>query len=339
MIGRRPKGLRQFLFAKSYNKDTMIRTKEEYKEALSFIEKDLDLYDYDLSDKMSSLEYNVYLQDTQYYLNMLYEKMRSVEDMIEFLDYYTREKYRKLSEICDKAEQFISTMKDYNESDKRYDSAVSVEWDNDDLLAVYDRDGQPLKHGNIINDGPILPAYRVVESFSPESVTRTLSAEEMPLLPYSDNLDKAIESGMYKVAYETTNSELTSINDIIQFNFKETDIEKINSINYNLFDSRNIQVKISYISEKKAISMKLKLVNFVDTEESINIDSYTNSFLNKVNLENDTGFNTEKTVSKNIDRIRKLYESKNDKEYIQAIQEYQQARITQDKMLSRNGIR
>lgn len=339
MIGRRPKGLRPFLFVKSYNKDTMIRTQEEYKEALSFIEKDLDLYDYDLSDKMSSLEYNVYLQDTQYYLNMLYEKMRSIEDMIEFLDYYTREKYRKLSEICDKAEQFILTMKDYNESDKRYDSAVSVEWESDNLLVIYDRDGQPLKHGNITNNGSILPAYKVTECFSPKSVTRVMNTEEMPLIPYSDNLDRINETGIYKVAYETTSSEVSSINDTIQFNFEESEIEKINSINYNLFDYRNIPVKISYIPEKKAISMKLTLVNFVDAEESIDIDSYTNSFLNKVNLENDTGFNTEKTVSKNIDRIRKLYESKNDKEYVQSIQEYQSSRNTQDKMLSRNGVR
>lgn len=339
MIGRRPKGLRPFLFVKSYNKDTMIRTKEEYKEALSFIEKDLDLYDYDLSDKMSSLEYNVYLQDTQYYLNMLYEKMRSIEDMIEFLDYYTREKYKKLSEICDKAERFISTMKDYNESDKQYDSSISVEWENDDLLTIYDRDGQPLKHGNIMNDGSILPAYKVVESFSPESVTRTASAEEMPPLPYSDNLDKVIESGIYKVAYETTNSELTSINDVIQFNFKEADINRINSINYNLFDSRNIPVKISYISEKKAISMEFTLMHFVKAKESINIDSYTDSFLNKVNLENDTGFNTEKTISKNINRIRNLYEAKCDKEYVKAIQEYQSARKNQDRMVSKSGVR
>lgn len=317
----------------------MIRTQEEYKEALSFIDKNLDLYDYDLSDKMSSLEYNVYLQDTQYYLNMLYEKMRSIEDMIEFLDYYTREKYKKLSEICDKAEQFILTMKDYNESDKKYDSAVSVEWENDDLLVIYDRDGQPLKHGNIKNNGSILPAYKVTERFLPESVTRIINMEETSLLPYSDNLDNVIETGIYKVAYETTSSEISAINDIIQFNFKESEIEKINSINYNLFDSRNTPVKISYISEKKGISMKLTLMNFAYVEESIDVDSYTDSFLNKVNLENNTGFNTEKTISKNIDRIRRLYESKKDKEYVQAVLEYQSSRNTQDKMLSKNGVR
>ena len=54
----------------------MIKTLAEYKSALDYINTDLEMYDFELSDKMTSYEYNLYLQDIQYYLNMLYEKYR-----------------------------------------------------------------------------------------------------------------------------------------------------------------------------------------------------------------------------------------------------------------------
>ena len=66
----------------------MIRTAKQYKEAKDFIDKELELYDYALSEKMTSYEYNLYLQDTQYCFNILYEKLRVLEDLIEYLDYY-----------------------------------------------------------------------------------------------------------------------------------------------------------------------------------------------------------------------------------------------------------
>lgn len=229
----------------------MIRTQEEYREASSFIDKDLELYDYDLSEKMSSLEYNVYLQDTQYYLNVLYEKMRSIEDMIEFLNYYTRKKFKKISETCDKAENFITTMRDYNESDKKYDSYTQIEWDTDASLIIYDRDGEPLNRGHVTNNNTILPTYNVVEKFIPESVTRNTNTEEVRLLPYSDNLENVIESGIYKVAYETVDNSVTKINDVIQFNFKDGDMERINSTVWHIFDSENTEIQIDYIPEKK----------------------------------------------------------------------------------------
>ena len=74
----------------------MIRTANQYKEAKDFIDKELELYDYALSEKMTSYEYNLYLQDTQYCFNILYEKLRVLEDLIEYLDYYSKVKIDKV---------------------------------------------------------------------------------------------------------------------------------------------------------------------------------------------------------------------------------------------------
>ena len=75
----------------------MIRTANQYKEAKDFIDKELELYDYALSEKMTSYEYNLYLQDTQYCFNILYEKLRVLEDLIEYLDYYSKIKIDKVN--------------------------------------------------------------------------------------------------------------------------------------------------------------------------------------------------------------------------------------------------
>ena len=70
----------------------MIKTLAEYKSALDYINTDLEMYDFELSDKMTSYEYNLYLQDIQYYLNMLYEKYRVLEDLSNYLEEYSETK-------------------------------------------------------------------------------------------------------------------------------------------------------------------------------------------------------------------------------------------------------
>ena len=51
----------------------MIRTQDQYENACNFIDSDIELYDFMLSERMSSYEYNLYLQDTEYFLNFLYD--------------------------------------------------------------------------------------------------------------------------------------------------------------------------------------------------------------------------------------------------------------------------
>ena len=71
----------------------MIRTQEEYNNACNFIDSDIELYDFILSEKMNSYEYNFYLQDTEYFLDFLYEKIRTLEELCDYLDNYVETKF------------------------------------------------------------------------------------------------------------------------------------------------------------------------------------------------------------------------------------------------------
>ena len=91
----------------------MIRTATQYKEAKEFIDTNPEFYDYTLSEKMNSYEYNLYLQDTQYYFNVLYEKLRELEDIIEYLERYSKKKISAARDIINKkeAEKFCKDFK------------------------------------------------------------------------------------------------------------------------------------------------------------------------------------------------------------------------------------
>lgn len=80
----------------------MIRTQDQYENACNFIDSDIELYDFMLSERMSSYEYNLYLQDTEYFLNFLYEKIRTLEELCDFLEVSIENKIRSATEEIDK---------------------------------------------------------------------------------------------------------------------------------------------------------------------------------------------------------------------------------------------
>ena len=80
----------------------MIRTQDQYESACNFIDSDIELYDFMLSERMSSYEYNLYLQDTEYFLNFLYEKIRTLEELCDFLEVSIENKIRNATEEIDK---------------------------------------------------------------------------------------------------------------------------------------------------------------------------------------------------------------------------------------------
>lgn len=80
----------------------MIRTQDQYENACNFIDSDIELYDFMLSERMSSYEYNLYLQDTEYFLNFLYEKIRTLEELCDFLEVSIENKIRNATEEIDK---------------------------------------------------------------------------------------------------------------------------------------------------------------------------------------------------------------------------------------------
>ena len=56
----------------------MIKTLAEYKSALDYINTDLEMYDFELSDKMTSYEYNLYLQEKL----VIFAKLLSLKKLV-----------------------------------------------------------------------------------------------------------------------------------------------------------------------------------------------------------------------------------------------------------------
>ena len=201
---------------------SMIRTQEEYNNACDFINNDMELYDFQLSEKMSSYEYNLYLQDTEYFLNFLYEKIRTLEELCDYLDNYVDTKLRTAKDTI----QINTTL---------LDTAVSVYQDTIDILpdwnqtvstGIVDRDGTLLSIANYDAD-TIQPAARKDHVLEPQLIIKTETNQA-----YQDNLTTAIKDNMYIAAYQQTTwepiQETVHITVPTGADFNCVDIEPIN---------------------------------------------------------------------------------------------------------------
>lgn len=115
----------------------MIKTQEEYTNACDFIDSDIELYDFQLSEKMSSYEYNLYLQDTEYFLNFLYEKIRVLEELCDYLDNYASSKLKAAQDEIDKKTEELESVLMRHEAYQ--DQSVVPDWDASYI--VIDRNG------------------------------------------------------------------------------------------------------------------------------------------------------------------------------------------------------
>ena len=112
----------------------MIKTQDQYTNACSFIDSDIELYDFNLSERMSSYEYNLYLQDTEYFLNFLYEKIRTLEELCDFFDLSLANKIEKATEEIDKKISILENALDLQKEQPSYLTQVPVK---PDAEAVY----------------------------------------------------------------------------------------------------------------------------------------------------------------------------------------------------------
>lgn len=173
----------------------MIRTQEEYTNACNFIDSDMELYDFQLSEKMSSYEYNLYLQDTEYFLNFLYEKIRTLEELCDYLDDYIDTKLKQ----ADQTIQIKMPLLDISASVFQDTVDILPEWNRITSVNLYDRDGTVLSVAN--DTGYILePASRKDNILEPQLIVKKETNQA-----YKDNLTSAIQDGIYLTAYQHTN--------------------------------------------------------------------------------------------------------------------------------------
>ena len=244
----------------------MIRTAKQYKEAKDFIDKELELYDYALSEKMTSYEYNLYLQDTQYCFNILYEKLRVLEDLIEYLDYYSKVKIDKAKK--DIAEKEVVLSKGMGFINKKKEITTAITWEANPTRGLIDRDGETLDAAFFNRDYSITSGRTDTNHRIIKSITKSSNIE-----CYSDNLENCISDSIYISQYNLEVPQLIE---------EELEVEITDPENFNAIDFEAINCEVEYLGKNDDNHLLLKIIadNMNKGYESFSHSIYKDSSLN-----------------------------------------------------------
>ena len=277
----------------------MIRTKEQYESAKKFLESSPEFYDYTLSEKMNSHEYNLYLQDTQYFFNVLYEKLRVLEDMAEYIDWYSEKKVSAAKNaIYDK---------ECADSDNPLYKRPAFSSDNQ--KPVYDRDGSIIALANIEPDGTISSNFTVLKTNNITAITKTSNAD-----CYKDNITSFKEDGMYISEYRLDYP--LAVEEILEVEIESP--SDFNRVQYTLINS-----KLEYLGVLENNKVKLKLIGecMEKSKEAFNHDFFKGSNLDNIEESIDGG--AQRTISSNSIWLKEKIGSKNIAKYMDRVQEHQ----------------
>ena len=205
------------------NEIIMIKTQEEYNNACNFIDSDMELYDFQLSEKMSSYEYNLYLQDTEYFLNFLYEKIRTLEELCDYLDEYVDTKIQNARE---KIQQGMNLLEQTNSVYNTATIDTIPEWNYTMSDILFDRDGSSIPLCTVSTTA-VEPAMR-----KSNEVVPALYVKRGENNAYYDNLMSAIQDGYYLAAYQESRcNDIVESIDIMLPEHAEFNCVDINPIN------------------------------------------------------------------------------------------------------------
>lgn len=214
----------------------MIRTKEQFESAKMFLNSSPEFYDYALSEKMNSHEYNLYLQDTQYYFNVLYEKLRVLEDLAEYLEWYSEKKVL--------AAKAAIQAKESAETGSLLYKRPSFPSDNQ--KPVYDRDGSIISSARIEPDGSVASNFSIIGLNNVTSITKTSNAD-----CYKDNISSFKKDGMYISEYRLDYPIV--IEEILE-------VELESPSDFNRVQYTPINSKLEYLGVFENNKVKLKLI-------------------------------------------------------------------------------
>ena len=291
----------------------MIRTSAQYKSAKEFIDKDLELYDYALSEKMTSHEYNLYLQDTQYCFNVLYEKLRTLEDIIEYLDYYSSTKIEKIRREIAAKEAAIAQLT--NRLANNLAISQPVTWEANSLAEITDRDGSVLQGASIKNN------YSIISGFIDSNKQTILSVEKKSNLPcYKDNLDFCIANNYYIAFYDLDNPQ--GIEEELEIELGAPD-----DFDYVEYEPINC-CGIVYSGKNDSNHVILKLIanNMAKGRENFFYDTFKESNLNNIN-NNSFIYNQGSTVNSNQNILADELDKKLFSDYIYEVTSTQKKNV------------
>lgn len=289
---------------------SLINTEAEYNEALTFIDRDIELYDFDLSRKMTSLEYNLYFQDTEYYLDFLYEKTRTVEDIIDYIERYGNKKIEELNKLFeDNLEVLESAIDRYVDS-----AAVSLkpQWDFNPLNPITDRDGSIISVLTTYSDG--LTVNKNVNYNIPiKSATKTSN-----YISYSDNIEDLVKDGYYISDYNLDKPDEIKEDLILE-------IDNPDDLNYINIKPLNCEYEIN-LNDDKQLVISLTSKNYTKEYENFDYNNFIKSNLDSIkSLE--MAYNLADTINSNQNKLADLKDSDYRNKYINEVLEQQKTRV------------
>lgn len=283
----------------------MIRTTTQYKEAKKFIDTNPEFYDYTLSEKMNSYEYNLYLQDTQYYFNVLYEKLRELEGIIEYLELYSKKKISTARDIIKKKEANISNLTVTNNKPKY--TVIRIEPDNSSSI-IMDRDGSALNKALVTSSSTITSSSIEVDR------RKILSAaKKSNQLCNSDNVSSFANDGYYISSYLLDEPKI--IEEILEI---ELDNNQFNRVDYE-----PINCKVEYLGKNNSNKIELKLTTNImyKSIKSFNSKPYNGSNLETIEKMDYAAKSS--SVSDNVAELNTKIDEYNRRKYLSAAQIYQ----------------
>ena len=264
----------------------MIKTQAEYKSALEYINTDLNMYDFELSEKMTSYEYNLYLQDVQYYLNVLYEKIRVLEDLIDYMETYSEEKMDTLIQEIKEKENKLTTNLDKYLSKKSM--VYNVQWDIGSLDTIKDRDGNQLKKA-VINHNKAL----ALDGYALGEINLNNIIKETDTPSYSDNILTCLEDGTYLTSYSLDAPQ--KVKELLYI-----DADNIDKIENLVLEPIGCTIEfIGYSEDNNKAIYKLTGENINKKLENFDYSYYTGSQLENTGKSTDWNYNTAYDINEN----------------------------------------
>ena len=250
----------------------MIKTLAEYKSALDYINTDLEMYDFELSDKMTSYEYNLYLQDIQYYLNVLYEKYRVLEDLNNYLEDYSEKKINGLLNNIKENEAKLTTSLDKYLSSKS--RTYDVKWNISNMDTIKDRDGKDLKNALLNSNNCLTFNGHKAGELKINSIVK-----EENISTESDNLLTCLEDGVY----------LTSYNVDIPQTIKETlyiDVDNIEAVDNLSLPPINCTIEYKGLSDSQKAVYEITCNSLSKVNENFEYEPYVQGNLEEIGKKN-----------------------------------------------------
>lgn len=211
----------------------MIANEADLQSNLSTLQKTLTLTPVDLSERMDASQMNSTEQDIYNTLNTLYEKIRILEDIKDYMRKTMlatiAEKKKKLNEILINIEK----NNDIYTSDKKQGVSVSYTWSTD---TVKDRDGTELSSLIYDSNMNLYPQGNI--AYQADILKMSHECQDVPF-----TFEKSEDNGYYHVQYLKNKPDF--VDDTLTIIFKEPRI-----INYIDCDIYNASYIVSYLNDK-----------------------------------------------------------------------------------------